>query len=99
MSWATVIFVFIYIIVGAMLGKRYWQRRHGLYKKVFGGGADVIFSSVSPFLFLWPVFMLMPNFRDPELCQCPDHVMTRANFRREAEAYQQALEEERGHGR
>ena len=83
MLWATATFVFTYTIVGGMLGKRYWQRRHGLYKRVFGGGADVVFSGVFPFFFIWPILMLMPNFRDPELCQCPDHVMTRANLRRQ----------------
>jgi hypothetical protein len=93
------VFMLVYMFIGAMLGKRYWQQKHGVYKRVIGGGADVLFSSVFPWFFLWPVFLFIPKFREPELCQCPDHVQARATARRNAEAHQQALREERGYGR
>jgi hypothetical protein len=93
------IFALIYTFVGALIGKRYWERRHGVYKRVIGGGADALFSSVTPFMFLWPIFLFVPKFQNPELCECRDHVIARANARREAEAHQQGLREERQDGR
>lgn len=87
----------IYLLIGMMVGKWYWQRRHGVYKKVINGGTDAVFSSMTPISLVWPVLLLMPKFRDPELCSCPDHVMARAEVNSKADSYHQALREERGH--
>lgn len=95
MFWTLAILWLVYLLVGMAVGKWYWQRRHGLHKKVINGGADVIFSSVLPISLVWPILLFFPNFRDPELCACPNHVRTRAAARREAEAHLQALGEER----
>lgn len=99
MSLTVTIVTLAYCLIGLWLGKRYWQQRHGVYKRVFGGGADVLFSMVFVFMFLWPALLLMPQFREPELCRCPDHVMARADLKRQVDAYDQALRDERGYGR
>ncbi|MDH6284934.1 hypothetical protein [Prescottella agglutinans] len=88
----------IYILVGMFVGKWYWQRRHGVYKKVLNGGSDVVFSSVFPISFVWPILLFLPKFRDPELCMCPDHVMARDQARQAAAAYEAALDRENGRG-
>ena len=90
--------VAIYVMVGMAVGKWYWQRRHGVYKKVINGGADAIFSSVFPISFVWPILLFLPKFRNPDLCRCPDHVMTRDRARQDAEAYAAALARENGFG-
>lgn len=84
----------VYTLTGLFLGKWYWQRRHGLYIKVINGGYDALFTSVSLFIWFWPIMLLFPNFRNPTLCECRDHVLKRAQIRQENAAYQRALGEQ-----
>ncbi|CAM3542755.1 hypothetical protein ACXYTP_24280 [Tsukamurella ocularis] len=83
--------VVAYVITGFILGKIYYQRRHGVYSPLFGPGAKN--PTRIAFAFAWPVMMLL---RKSELCTCRDHVMERAQARQEYDAYNSALRNERG---
>lgn len=82
----------VYVFVGMFVGKWYWQRRHGVYKQVFGGGADALFSAVFPISIVWPVLFLFPGFRNPELCRHPSHILERDQNRAQLEQFQAAAE-------
>ncbi len=91
--------VIVYELIGIIVGKWYWQRRHGLRKKIFLQGSaaawDVVFSSILMFIFIWPILLFFPKIRNPELCSCPGHVEKRAQMRQDYANYQQALADER----
>lgn len=85
-------FLLVYYLIGVFLGKSYWQKRHGLHRRL----ADRSGTELA-WMFLWPLFLAMESKRAPELCACPDHVMRRAQLHQEEAAYQAALRQERGY--
>lgn len=87
----------VYISIGMAVGKFWYQRRHGVYIKVINGGANVIFSAVFPISFVWPLFVIVPQLRNPELCRHPSHVLARDEARQDYANYQAALARDEQH--
>ncbi len=96
---AVFVIVFAYVSIGMFVGKAYYQRRHGVYKKIINGGADAIFSIVTPISLVWPILFLFPGFRQPTLCRHPSHVLQRDAARAEYEQYQAAAARDDGYRR
>lgn len=92
MELTVFVIAIVYILIGMAVGKYWYQRRHGVSIKVINGGANVIFSSVFPISFIWPVFLFIPSLRDPELCRHPGHILARDAARADYEQYQAAAE-------
>lgn len=81
-----------YILIGIGVAKFWYQRRHGVPIKIINGGWNAVFSSAFPMSFIWPLILLMPSLRNPELCRHPHHIMQRDEMRAEYDRYRAAAE-------
>ncbi|OBG82648.1 hypothetical protein A5699_05720 [Mycobacterium sp. E802] len=67
----------MYIVIGIVVAKAYYRKKHGVPLKVINGGAALFFTPAYYLAWVWPLAFIVPNLKDPALCQHPDHIRAR----------------------
>lgn len=84
--------VLVYVFIGIPVSKRWYRKRHGVPVQIYGVGAGNLVNSAFWACFIWPLLLLLPNFRDPELCRHPNHILARDEAQAQYEQFQAAAE-------
>ena len=90
-GWLVATAVISYFIGVRITGRRYYARRHGLSFERNGLSSNV----AGLLAMLWPVTLLIPQVRAPELCSHHTHVVTRERLLQQLEAEQALIEQNR----
>jgi hypothetical protein len=90
-GWIVTIAVLGYFIGVRITGRRYYALRHGLPFETNGSGSNV----AGLLAMLWPVTLLIPQIRAPELCSHHTHVVRRERARQQLEGELALIEQDR----
>jgi hypothetical protein len=90
-GWILTIAVLGYFIGVRIVGRRYYALRHGLPFERNGLGSNV----AGMLAMLWPMTLLIPQIRTPELCSHHSHVVRRERTRQQLEAELALVEQDR----
>lgn len=84
--------ILVYEFIGVAVAKGWYLKRHGVPIKIIGGGTTALFSSATPIMLAWPLALMLPRYRDPELCRHHHHILARdearAQYNKIRSAYQ-----------
>ncbi|ELB86408.1 hypothetical protein Rwratislav_45091 [Rhodococcus wratislaviensis IFP 2016] len=87
--FALFISALVYFFIGIPVSRRWYRRRHGVRGRIYG---ESVFSSAFWACFIWPLLLLLPHFRDPELCRHPWHIRARVEEQTQYEQFLAAVE-------
>lgn len=96
LAWIGGILGVIYVVGFVFVARRYYAYRHGVGYNYDGSPYTIGHIATAFIGVAWPLAIFSPALRDPQPRTCPDHVLARQQARQQADAYQEALRQERG---